>query len=126
VGAENLGDQAIFVDDATDPFVPPDPEVFQSRRRVLAKGRSGAAWPRMRCARHGPSEPTGCSSAGNDTRESSWRSTSGTTTPDAATKDRGWLRAPDDARDVIFPAPPHQIRRRQLIGGLISEYQPAA
>jgi putative transposase len=37
------------------------------------------------------------------------------------------LRAPDDATNVIpFPTPPHQIRRRQLLGGLISEYQPAA
>jgi transposase InsO family protein len=37
------------------------------------------------------------------------------------------LRAPDDAPDVVpFPAPPHQIRRRQLLGGLINEYQPAA
>ena len=37
------------------------------------------------------------------------------------------LRAPNDAPDVIpFPAPPHQIRRRQLLGGLINEYQPAA
>jgi putative transposase len=37
------------------------------------------------------------------------------------------LRAPDDAPDVIpFPAPPRQIRRRQLLGGLINEYQPAA
>lgn len=37
------------------------------------------------------------------------------------------LRAPDDAPDVIpFPAPPHQIRRRQLLGGLINEYQSAA
>lgn len=37
------------------------------------------------------------------------------------------LRAPDDAPDIIpFPAPPHQARRRQLLGGLINEYQPAA
>jgi putative transposase len=37
------------------------------------------------------------------------------------------LRAPDDAPNVIpFPAPPRQIRRRQLLGGLINEYQPAA
>jgi hypothetical protein len=37
------------------------------------------------------------------------------------------LRAPDDTPNVIrFPAPPHQIRRRQLLGGLINEYQPAA
>jgi transposase InsO family protein len=37
------------------------------------------------------------------------------------------LRAPDDAPNVIpFPAPPHQIRRRQLLGGLVNEYQPAA
>jgi putative transposase len=37
------------------------------------------------------------------------------------------LRAPDDAPDVIpFPAPPRQIRRRQLLDGLINEYQPAA
>lgn len=36
------------------------------------------------------------------------------------------LRAPDDAPNVIpFPAPPHRIRRRQLLGGLINEYQPA-
>jgi putative transposase len=36
------------------------------------------------------------------------------------------LRAPDDAPNVTpFPAPPHQIRRRQLLGGLINEYQPA-
>jgi putative transposase len=36
-------------------------------------------------------------------------------------------RAPDDAPNVTpFPAPPHQIRRRQLPGGLINEYQPAA
>jgi putative transposase len=37
------------------------------------------------------------------------------------------LRAPDDPRNVIpFPAPPERIRRRQRLGGLISEYQPAA
>jgi hypothetical protein len=37
------------------------------------------------------------------------------------------LRAPDDTPNVTpFPAPPHQIRRRQLLGGLINEYQPAA
>jgi putative transposase len=37
------------------------------------------------------------------------------------------LRAPDDAPSVIpFPAPPHKIRRRQLLSGLINEYQPAA
>jgi putative transposase len=37
------------------------------------------------------------------------------------------LRASDDAPDVIpFPAPPHQIHRRRLLGGLINEYQPAA
>jgi transposase InsO family protein len=37
------------------------------------------------------------------------------------------LRAPDDPPGVIpFLAPPHQIRRRQLLGGLINEYQPAA
>jgi putative transposase len=37
------------------------------------------------------------------------------------------LHAPDDVPSVIpFPAPPHQIRRRQLLGGLINEYQPAA
>jgi hypothetical protein len=37
------------------------------------------------------------------------------------------LRAPDDAPNVIpFPALPHRIRRRQLLGGLINEYQPAA
>jgi putative transposase len=37
------------------------------------------------------------------------------------------LRAPDDPPNVIpFPAPPHQIRRRPLLGGLINEYQPAA
>jgi putative transposase len=37
------------------------------------------------------------------------------------------LRAADDAPDVIpFPAPPSQIRRRQVLGGLINEYQLAA
>jgi predicted membrane-bound mannosyltransferase len=37
------------------------------------------------------------------------------------------LRAPDDAPNVIaFSTPPHRIRRRQLLGGLINEYQPAA
>jgi putative transposase len=37
------------------------------------------------------------------------------------------LRAPDDVPSVIpVPAPPHRIRRRQLLGGLINEYQPAA
>jgi putative transposase len=36
------------------------------------------------------------------------------------------LRAPDDAPNVIpFPAPPHHVRRRQLLGGLINEYQRA-
>jgi putative transposase len=37
------------------------------------------------------------------------------------------LRAPDDVPSVIpFPARPHRIRRQQLLGGLINEYQPAA
>jgi putative transposase len=37
------------------------------------------------------------------------------------------LRAPDDPPNVTpYPAPPHQIRRRQLLGGLINAYQPAA
>ena len=37
------------------------------------------------------------------------------------------LRAPDDTPSVIpFPAPPHQIRRGQLLGGLINEYHAAA
>jgi hypothetical protein len=36
------------------------------------------------------------------------------------------LRAPDAPNVIPFPAPPHQIRRRQLPGGLINEYQPAA
>lgn len=37
------------------------------------------------------------------------------------------LRAPDDTPDVIpLPAPPQQIRSRQLLGGLINEYPPAA
>jgi hypothetical protein len=38
------------------------------------------------------------------------------------------LRAPDDPPSVVpFPVtPPHQIRRRQILGGLINEYQPAA
>jgi hypothetical protein len=37
------------------------------------------------------------------------------------------LRAPDDPPNVVpFPAPPHQIRRRQLLGGLINEYESAA
>jgi putative transposase len=36
-------------------------------------------------------------------------------------------RAPDDVLSVIpFPARPHRIRRQQLLGGLINEYQPAA
>jgi putative transposase len=36
-------------------------------------------------------------------------------------------RAPDDAPNVIpSPAPPHRIHRRQLLGGPINEYQPAA
>ena len=35
------------------------------------------------------------------------------------------LRAPDDTPNVI-PAPPHHLRRRQLLSGLINEYQPAA
>jgi putative transposase len=37
------------------------------------------------------------------------------------------LRAPDDPPSVVpSPVPPHQIRRRQILGGLINEYQPAA
>jgi len=37
------------------------------------------------------------------------------------------LRAPDDAPNVIpYPAPPHRIHRRQLLGGLINEYQHTA
>ena len=37
------------------------------------------------------------------------------------------LRAPDDPPTaLLFPAPPHEIRRRQLLGGLINEYQPVA
>jgi putative transposase len=37
------------------------------------------------------------------------------------------LRAPDDPPDVIpFPVPPHQIRPRRMLGGLIHEYQAAA
>src|SRR5579875_399453 len=36
------------------------------------------------------------------------------------------LRAPEDASNVIpFPAPRRRIRRRQFLGGLINEYQPA-
>jgi len=36
------------------------------------------------------------------------------------------LHAPDDPPNVIpFPAAPHQICRRQLLSGLINEYQPA-
>jgi putative transposase len=34
---------------------------------------------------------------------------------------------PDDAPNVIpFPAPPHRIRRQQVLGGLINEYRAAA
>ena len=48
-------------------------------------------------------------------------------TAPAECTDRMLMRAPDDTPNVIpFPAPPHQIRRRQLLGGLINEYQPAA
>jgi putative transposase len=37
------------------------------------------------------------------------------------------LRAPNDPHNAIpFPAPPERIRRGQRLGGLISEYQPAA
>ena len=37
------------------------------------------------------------------------------------------LRTPNDPDNVIpFPAPPERIRRRQRLGGLINEYQPAA
>jgi putative transposase len=37
------------------------------------------------------------------------------------------LRAPDDEPNVTpFPAPPYQIRRQQLLGGLVNEYQAAA
>jgi putative transposase len=37
------------------------------------------------------------------------------------------LRAPDDAPNVVpLPVPPYQVRRRQLLGGLINEYHPAA
>jgi len=37
------------------------------------------------------------------------------------------LRAPEDGPNVtLFPTPPHQIRRRQLLGGLVNKYQPAA
>ena len=36
------------------------------------------------------------------------------------------LHAPDDAPNVVpLPVPPHQVRRRQLLGGLINEYPPA-
>lgn len=50
--------------------------------------------------------------------------------PPPAVRDDRWrtfLRAHDDAPNVIpFPAPPSRIRRRQLLGGLINGYQPAA
>jgi hypothetical protein len=37
------------------------------------------------------------------------------------------LRAPDDDATVLrFPTPTHQIHRRQRLGGLLNEYQPAA
>ena len=37
------------------------------------------------------------------------------------------LRAPDDDPDVnTFPAPLDRIRRHQILGGLISQYEPAA
>jgi integrase-like protein len=40
---------------------------------------------------------------------------------------QGYGLGPGDAPGVIpFPAPPHRIRRRQLLGGLINEYQPTA
>ena len=49
------------------------------------------------------------------------------TTPDAATKETDLTCAPPTTPNVIpFPAPPHQIRRRQLLGGLINEHQSAA
>lgn len=37
------------------------------------------------------------------------------------------LRAPDDDPDVItLPVPLDRIRRHQILGGLISQYEPAA
>jgi putative transposase len=37
------------------------------------------------------------------------------------------LRAPDDSPDIIpLPAAAHRIRRKPVLGGLISQYQPAA
>ena len=37
------------------------------------------------------------------------------------------LRAPDDDPDVImFPVPFDRIRRRQILGGLIGQYEPVA
>jgi len=77
-------------------------------------------------ARHGPDAPTGCSSPANGTHASSRPSTSSTTTPDAAIKDTDSACAPRRrTQRNPFPAPPHQIRRRQLLGGLINEHQPA-
>ncbi len=37
------------------------------------------------------------------------------------------LRAPGDSPDTIpFPAPPDQIRRKSVLGGLTNEYETAA
>jgi putative transposase len=37
------------------------------------------------------------------------------------------LRAPDGSPDIIaLPAPAHRIRRKPVLGGLISQDQPAA
>ena len=36
------------------------------------------------------------------------------------------LQAPDDPHVIPFPVPFDRIRRREILGGLISQYEPAA
>jgi hypothetical protein len=50
VGADNLSQQAIFVDDATGAVMPPDPEMIQVGDAIWQRPQ-WRGWSRVRCDR---------------------------------------------------------------------------